>query len=475
MKADLQEAYRLLHEGSLVLSRIEAAGVRVNADYVNKTETHIREQIRHIQADMKKDEFYRTWHKRYGDKTNLGSYEQIGNILFNVMGYESKERTATGRVKTDADALEDIEHPFVKKFQKVQHHKKTLDTYLCGIKREMVKERKCWMVHPIYNLHTASTYRSSCDNPNFQNVPKRNPEMANLIRPSYLPHPGHHIVEIDFGQLEVRVAKCYNKDPVLGKYIKDKTTDMHRDTAMKLFLLKKEEVFKKTTRDSAKNEFVFPEFYGSVYFNCAKNIWKSIKRRDFRVGENGKSIYEHLAEHGITERGACIAGEEPVKGTFEAHVKEVEEWMWHEQYKVYTEWKRKWFADYQKTGGFAFHTGFYVSGVLKRNDVINYPIQGSAFHCLLWCLIQIDAWLRKYKMRSRIIGEIHDSMIASVHPAELQDFLNYSYHVMTVALLKHWRWIDVPMEVEADVGPVDGHWMTSKLWVPNNGNWSLAS
>ncbi len=260
------------------------------------------------------------------------------------------------------------------------------------------------------------------------------------------------------------------------KYIRDPSTDMHGDTAMKLFLLKKEEVCKKTTRDSSKNQFVFPEFYGSTYANCAKNIWKAMKRRDFRTGKNndGTPIRDHLASKGIKERGDCVVGQDARKGTFEYVVKQTEDYFWKQMFPVYTRWKKEWVDLYRKRGWFDMLSGFVVRrGTYAKNDVINYPVQGSAFHCLLWVLIKLDKWLRKYKMRSKLINEIHDSLIASVHPAELQDFLEYAHQLMTVELPKHWRWINVPLAAEFDVSPVNGHWNSAKEWIKEDGTWQL--
>ena len=472
------EALQLLQEGSLTLSRVEAAGVRIDTDYLDTTSAKIDQTIDTVTKRMKKHEIYTAWHRHFGPKTNLDSHRQLATVLFEVMKFESNTVTATGKKSTTADALEDLELDFVYDFQEVQHLKtKTQKTYLNGIRREMVKHADgFYYVHPFYNLHTAATYRSSCNDPNFQNVPKRNPDMAKLIRPCYLPHPGHHMVEVDFSQLEVRIAACYHKDPVMMKYIRDPKNDMHGDTAMKLFLLAKEDVCKKTTRDSTKNQFVFPEFYGSTYTNCARNIWKAMARRNFRVGKDndGIPIREHLASKGVTERGDCVMGTEPRRGTFEYVCKQTEDYFWNKMFRVYTEWKREWVDLYRKRGWFKMLTGFVVkNGVYAKNDVINYPIQGSAFHCLLWCLIKIDKWFRKYKMRSRIIGEIHDSGVFSVHPKELQDFLTYARHVMTVLLPQHWRWINVPLETEADVSPVDHNWYTAAEYKLEDALWQL--
>jgi DNA polymerase I-like protein with 3'-5' exonuclease and polymerase domains len=97
-------------------------------------------------------------------------------------------------------------------------------------------------------------------------------------------------------------------------------------------------------------------------------------------------------------------------------------------------------------------------GILKKNDVTNYPIQSAAFHCLLWSLVRIVKYIRKYKMGAKVVGQIHDSILADVPVDEVDDYVEICRRIMTVDLSKHWKWIIVPMEVEVECTPVGGSW-----------------
>jgi len=303
-KSSNQESYQLIHDGSIALSKVEAAGIRIDVKYLDDVTDKIKRSISDIESNMRKGSIWKQWTKKYGPNEKLAR-PKLGKLLFEDLGYKVHEYTektkelkgSSRKAKMDKTALERIKHPFVKSFLEVEGLKKVLSTYLEGLKREAVKHKdNCWYIHPSYSLNIASTYRSTCSDPNFQNIPKRNEEMYELVRRSYLPHPGHHLVEIDFSTLEVRIAYCNHKDPVMFKYLTDKSTDMHRDMAMQLFCMDLwDPAYKKTLRDSAKNQFVFPEFYGSVYFQCAKNIWERMKRDKWtmadKLGGLSKSIY----------------------------------------------------------------------------------------------------------------------------------------------------------------------------------------
>ncbi len=74
-----------------------------------------------------------------------------------------------------------------------------------------------------------------------------------------------------------------------------------------------------------------------------------------------------------------------------------------------------------RTGRFKYKTGFIVEGYYKKNQVVNYPIQGAATHCLLWTIIRVQKWIKKHKMKSLLVNETHDDVLADVPKKELTD------------------------------------------------------
>lgn len=221
------------------------------------------------------------------------------------------------------------------------------------------------------------------------------------------------------------------------------------------------------SKNCGKNGFVFPSFYGSFWAQIAPKMWEMIADKNLNV--DGVSLYEILKEKGITELGSCDPDNQD-EGTFAAHVRAIEKDFWGRRFRVYAQWKRDWWEAYQRDLGFRYLTGFYVYGAgYKKNDITNYPIQGSAFHCLLWVLIKLVAWLRKNKMKSKVVGQIHDSIIGDVYKPELQDYLNKVRELVTVDLPKAFDWICVPMTIEAEVASET--WDSKSEWVLRNGIW----
>ena len=500
------EANRLLLEGSLALSEIEGVGVRVDREYVKKTIEDVGHTIRALHADMQKDPVFARMRRRFGDKTKLSSADQVAKLVFEDLGYtpvvmteggESEDpNERRGRASASAKALEHVDIPFVKNYLLAQKYTKLVTTYLGNIMQEMVQHADGdWYVHPSYNLNTVVTFRSSCNNPNYQNIYKRDPAFAAIMRKAYRSRREFQLGECDYSSAEVKVAANYTLDPTAMREAMDPKADPHREAACKLLHLRPEQV-NKYIRNTVKAAWVFAQFYGDYYLSCARNIWFQLQSPNAVVegatDAAGKPLHvlEHLKAKGIKELGDCDPEQRPRPGTFEAHAQQVEEWYWGVKYPIHTQWKRDWYNEYLRRGGFMMKTGFAVNGVYKRNEVINSPIQGSSFHCLLKAMIRIVKLFKKYKFKSRVIGEVHDSLNLDIHPSERDDVINLCRDSMTTWLVKQWPWLVVPPQVEPECCPVDGSWYDlaalkeqDGIWVPADadkwaakyGDWSLQS
>jgi len=453
MKPITNQAYKLLHDGCIALSQVESNGIRIDTEYLEKAICETGLQIKGLSDSLKQYKIYKIWRKTYGFKTNFGSREQLGKILFDVMKYNCLSRTKTGRAQVDETNLKSTGLKFVDNYLRFEKLKKARSTYL----RNILRETTDGFCHPNFPLHLVQSYRGSSDHPNFQNIPIKDPEIAELIRQAFIARENHQLVEIDFKGAEICNGACYHKDPQMIKYIKNKKLDMHRDVAAEIYMVKRNQV-SYWMRDAGKNGFIFAEFYGDWYKSRAIDLWNRIEKMDLKIESTGLDLYSHLKSMGIYELGACDPEEEPEDGTFEKHLQNIEYDFWNKRFKVYNQWKKDWWNAYQENGYFKTLTGFIIEGNLNRKQATNYPIQGSAFHWLLWCLIRIQKLMRKYKMKSLIVGQIHDSIVGDIHKRERKDYLNIVKQVIYEDIRKHWDWIIVPLTVEVGITPVGGSW-----------------
>lgn len=456
IQTSTRDAYSLLHNGALALARAERQGICIDVNYCESKTKHLTRKIRHLTDKLKQTDFYKTWKKEYGEKTNIGSNHQLARILYDIKGYTPARNTESGgQGATDKPALEQLNVKELDYILKIRKLKKIRDTYLGSF----TEEQYGGIIHPFFNLHTVRTFRSSSDRPNFQNIPKRDKESKKITRKALRPRPGHMFIEADFSSLEVSISACYHKDPVMIKYLNDPDSDMHLDMAKQIFIfdhLDKKIPEHHTLRQAAKNGFVFSQFYGDYYYNNAVSLakWIELPQEGLWKKHTGMKLNDdtYISDH---FRSKGIKSFEK----FADHMKEVEDDFWNRRFKVYNQWRKNWIRKYKKKGFFKMHTGFVCKGVMKDNEVINYPVQGSAFHCLLWTFIHVDEAIRKEKWDSKLVGQIHDSVVLDVHPDELEMVKRRLHEITEVELPKAWRWIIVPLSIDIDEYGIDEPWV----------------
>lgn len=429
-----QKGFDFLLEGVIALAEVHQEGINIDLERLDTYEKRTTKKINRHLEEIKSFSEYKKW--KESKPINLDSDVQISKLLYKVLDYQVPEGCEDS--KTSAKALEKIGTDFTLSLLPYRRLKKIRDTFMAQFKREQVKG----IVRAFYNLHIASTFRSTCDSPNFQNQVKRG-EGAELIRDLIIPRKGNRLIEYDYKGVEVCISACYHKDPQMIKYIEDPSSDMHKDMAIEIFM--KRDIDKKTERHVIKNNFVFPAFYGSstkpeegkTIGNVTRNIWDNLK----------KETIDHLKSKGIKSIRK-----------FQKHMEEVEWKFWNERFEVYNDWKTEMYEEYQKKGYVELFTGFRCYGPLKFTEATNYPIQGTAFHILLETLINSRRKIKEISNRSAIIGQIHDSLIVDAHPDDEEEIDNIIYHYGVRKTMKKYDWIIVPLNIEKERSEIDGSW-----------------
>lgn len=452
MRPTTQTAYELFHNGMLAFADIQENGMTLDLEYAKKAFITLGEELEVLVTELDSMEEGLIWKKIYGKTKSYDSNPQTAKVLFEECGYESVDVTASGKPSTNADALMKVKTPFIEKLIEWRKLGKARNTYIGGLLKEQVDG----IVHPNFNLHFAKTFRSSSDSPNFQNMPIRDPKMGKIIRNCVVPPKGMGLFEFDYSGIEVSIAYCYHKDPTMKTYLEDSSTDMHRDVSMMCFMLPKEEM-NKMIRFAGKSGFTFAQFYGDYWGSNAKMLWNYIDELKL-VTNSGVGLKDHLKSKGIKELGTIDSKGRPSKGSFYAHLKTVEEKFWGEMFPIYTKWKETWWEEYCLNGEFTSKTGFTSQGLMTKNQCINAPIQGSAFHCNLWSVIEINKWLKKENMKSYLIGQIHDSLVGYYHPDELEILIAKVKEIGTTLLMKKWDWINTPLNIDVELACVGQSW-----------------
>lgn len=447
------EAYQLIHDGILALARAERQGIRVDLEYCKRESKRCQHRINKAMEKLMETNLWKRWRHVYGTRANVMSRAQLSNLLYKHMKITPSKFTSSGEGATDEKALRNLNIPGLSDVLKIHKWNKVKKTYLDAF----IELQVDGFIHPSFNLHTVRTYRSSSENPNFQNIPKRDEESMKICRRAIIPRPGRMLVEADFSSLEVNISACLHQDPQMIAYLTDKKSDMHLDMARQIFKMpemdRSQPVFN-TLRQAAKNGFVFPQFYGDYYENNAKSLadWVKLPQSKWKSGQglelpDGSHISDHFRSQGIQSFQQFVE-----------HIKAVEDDFWNHRFRVYNTWKQEQIREYRKKGYLRLVTGFICSGIMRKNEITNYPIQGPAFHCLLFTFIQLDRIAKKRKWKSVLIGQIHDSLIMDVVPEELPEIEKALQHIVKKILPKTWKWIILPLEIEIEKYGVDKSW-----------------
>lgn len=429
LKGKYRRGFQFFLEGIETLSMVHNEGMCVDLELMDKNKRILTRKIDRAFEQIKEMPEYKKWPPR---KTfNPDSEPQLSKMLYDILKYP---RPPKGESTTDKKQLKRLDTEFTNAIIPYREYKKLRDTYLAQFYREQVDG----IIRAFFNLDSTITFRSSADSPSFQNMPVRTEAALRYVMSVIIPRLGNKLVEWDYKGVEVVTSACVHKDPNMIQYIIDESNDMHRDTAANILLKKKSEVTK-DERQISKNGFVFPSFYGSGVPAVAPNIWEVLPQES----------KDHLYDQGVRKYK-----------DFYAHMESVYDIFWNERFPVYRDWKRKIWKDYMKKGYIDLATGFRYYGPASFTQITNAPIQGPAFHVLLWTLSKTYPIIKENFKSSYIIGQIHDAMVGDINPKDEPEIDQIIKLYGTEKVREYWDWLILPFKLEKESGEINGSWNT---------------
>lgn len=384
-----------------VLTAMESEGVRVDTDALAKMSKQLDTDIKLLETDI-----FATAETEF----NLNSPKQLGEVLFDKMNLvKNPQKTRTGQYATGEDILSALEseHEIARKILDYRELQKLKSTYVDAL--PLLINPKTGRLHTSYNQAVTATGRLSSTNPNLQNIPIRTVR-GREIRKAFVPRSEEfQILSADYSQIELRIMAAFSGDPSMIEAF-NLGRDIHATTASKVFHIPLEEVTSDMRRQAKSVNFGI--IYGISSFGLGKNL--GISRGD--AGDIIKAYFEEFPA---------------VKAYMDRVIEEARE----REYVETILGRRRYLADInsrnQTNRGFA-----------ERN-AINAPIQGSAADMIKLAMINIQAFIEKEKLRSRMILQVHDELVFDAHRDEL-DFLKTNVaDLMQNAL---------PMEVKMETG-----------------------
>jgi DNA polymerase I-like protein with 3'-5' exonuclease and polymerase domains len=426
-------------------SVMEGNGIAIDKALMGVYLPEIEAKRQEAITQFKTTPIYKEWYNIFLHTTDLGSDVQLRHILFDVLGNTPTKFTSKDKETVDEEALTDLGIEGLDSYIRVKKFNKIIGTYYAQINREMDENG---LLHCEMQLNAARTFRTSCTKPNLQNISKTDKEYAKYIRDLFIPqNPEWCIVEADLKGCEVAGAACHTQDPNLIAYVSNPKLDMHKDLGEHLYNVDLA-LISKDLRSITKG-YTFGSFYGSYWKLTGPFIWKQLQLQEPKLLD-GKPVLTHLSDIGIT-----------TVEDFTRLAQETDDFMWNTQFPGYQRWKERQWDSYLQLGFVDLYTGFRRPGPLSRNQAINTPIQGDSGHINLWLCCYILSKLKDTGIRAKLFLQIHDSVVAIVHPDDIAAYRQL--YIDGVARLREiWKWIIVPIEIEFEVSPPGKSWFEKK-------------
>lgn len=351
---------------------------------------------------------------------NWNSSAQVAHAFFDLEGMPVIYKTKKGAPSTAADVLKELamkgyELPdLLMKYKDAATRNKM---FLNRWKDDCYESR----IHPNFNLTNVVSGRTSCNNPNLQQVPR-----TKDIRGLFSGAPGMILFEADYSQLELRIAAHYAKDKtMLNIYLHD--GDIHTETA-KLFTNGREPTKEERGKAKAVN-------FGFLYGMQAKKFVK------YALDSYGQVFTLAEAKHIRDLYFAKYARLLP----------------WHKEQEDLCEMQG---GVSNMFGRFRRLPLIYSSNKWERASAarraINTPVQGSGSDLLISAVTQIN---KELKGIAWIGATVHDSIIGECR-MEDKDYVDETIR----RIMKHPKVLDdfgvelrVPLDVDIGWGPWGTH------------------
>ncbi len=341
-----------------------------------------------------------------GEKFNIASPKQIGEILFNKLGLSSNKKQSTS-----VDFLKEIqdEHPIVSKILEYRKYFKLITTYVEGLKNNVYPDGK---IHAKFNQALTTTGRLSSSDPNLQNISVRDEEGKLIRKAFYYQDENYEILSLDYSQIELRVLAALSNCQAL-KDIFLSHEDIHSATAKKIFNLQGEPTPLQRRKAKTVN---FGVVYGISDWGLAEQL--EIGPKEAREIINSfYSSYPEVAT--FFQRIVADATRDGYVSTLLG--------------------RRRYLRE--------LHDANYNVRESAKRAAMNAPVQGTAADLIKYAMNKVHQALLDNKLETRMICQIHDELIFRVPKKEKETAYKLIKDIMENALF-----IDVPLEVDGGFG-----------------------
>lgn len=388
-----------------VICRMEARGIAVDRQILSRLSGELAQKAAGLESEI---------HELAGQKFNLASPRQLGEILFDQMGLPGGKKTKSGQYSTTAQVLEDLAaegHELPRRIVDWRQLTKLKSTYTDALPTYINPQTK--RVHTSFSLASTTTGRLSSSEPNVQNIPVRT-EAGRKIRTAFVAQEGNKLLSADYSQIELRVLAHVADIPQLKQAFAD-GVDIHAMTASEMFGVPVEGMDPSIRRQAKAINFGI--IYGISAFGLANNL--GIDRG--AASDYIKMYFERFP--GIRD-----------------YMEETKAFAREHGYVETIFGRRAHYPDIKSSNP--------SMRAFNERAAINAPIQGSAADIIRRAMVRMEGALKDAGLTAQMLLQVHDELIFELPEQEVSATIPVVTAIMEDAAMPALD-LSVPLKVDA--------------------------
>ena len=388
-----------------VLTQMEHVGVHIDTDVLKQISDSIEGRIQQLHDQII---------ELAGEDFNINSPKQLGHILFDVLGLDSrKSKKNKNGWSTNEKVLEKLkdDHPVPAKVIEYRELAKLKSTYLDALPQLI--NANDGRIHTSFNQTVTTTGRLSSSNPNLQNIPVRT-ELGRRIRTAFVAPENGVFLSADYSQIELRLLAHLSGDEGLIAAFRS-GEDFHAQTAARVFGVPVEEVTPEMRSHAKAVNF------GIVYGQQAFGLGQSLHIPMAEAQEMIDRYYR--AYPGVREYLDRTVAEAHETG-----------------YAVTMFGRKRHIPELSSSNVNMRHFG--------ERTAMNHPMQGSAADIIKLAMIRVEQRLRAEGLKSRMVIQVHDELDFECPNDEVERLTELVGDVMDNVVE-----LSVPLTADIQTGP----------------------